>query len=711
MLDNCDLTGTRFVLWGAVERPDVTAYASAREIPVLRVEDGFVRSSDLGGRHTTALSLAIDDQGIYFDARSPSRLEILLNETDFGAIPELIEASRALLKIIRDLNVSKYNLACAQAADEVLGMQTRRRILVLGQVEADASIRCGLAAGWTDLRLIKLALEENPDAEILYKPHPDVLNGLRNNLHAMDEYTAYCRVLEGDLILGALFEHVDHVYTLTSLSGFEALIHGVAVTTIGAPFYSGWGLTDDRVQVERRKRRLTVEEVFCAAYLLYPKYLVSLDDPVRGCLATIMRIVAERRDATDSLVADVAERAECFDSHLWPATLRSDALAVALRDERNDAILARGVGRILAVDQSHHFQLFASYLICGKLRNTPAYVRLLDELRIVLPRLVFERLVSDLWSCYPDRHLLRLWASLCEQSGDVETARRALAYLADGSLTAQASMPRAVPMSGSQPDRLRMAQFELRNRRPDVALDMYLKLLLSGDLQAEMFAGIAEIAVLRKDFSAAGTILKALNVYEPRWRNGHGYLLEAKVLALDGRPSDVIAAMASACFVDPDHAESWPSYEQSIPGPLPYDDALRTAVQFFAADSVNAETRRLIEEGRIDEAEALLLTSEPGDGEFANYAVQLSEIFRVRGKLKEARRLIASVLARYPKAAVYREAVRVAQACNAREWADSLIYAAAEQGLDIGAARHHANELPARDAAGSRTPALVEFRA
>lgn len=705
MLEQLDLAGARFVLWGAVEREDVIAYASAKGIPVVRVEDGFIRSSDLGGRHTTALSLAIDDQGIYFDARSPSRLEMLLNETDFNAIPELIEESRALLKIIRDLNVSKYNLASIQAADAVLGPHIRRRVLVLGQVEADASIRCGLAAGWTDLRLIRLAMDENPHAEILYKPHPDVLNGLRKNSHAMDEYTAHCRVLEGDLILGALFEHVDHVYTLTSLSGFEALIHGVKVTTVGAPFYSGWGLTDDRTQVERRKRRLAIEEVFCAAYLLYPKYLVSLDDPVRGCLATIIRILAERGEATDALVSEVAESAELFDSHLWPATLRSDTLAISLRDERNDAILTQGIGRILEVDQGHHFQLFTSYLLCGKLRDTPSYARLLDELRIGLPRAVFERLVCDLWACYPSRHLLRLWASLCEQSGDVDTARRALAYLSDGSLTAQAGMPRAASLSGNRSDRLRLAQFELRNRRTDVALDMYLRLLLSGDLQAEVFEGVAEIALLRKDFSAAASLLKALNVYEPGWRDGHGHVLEAQALALVGRPSGVMAAMASACSVDSCHVESWPSYAGSIPGPLPYDDALRIAVQFDAADSLVGRARGLVEAGRLDEAEALLLTSEPAAGEFAEYAVQLSEVFRARGKLKDARRVIASAVSRYPKAAVYREAIRVAHACNTREWADSLMHAAIEQGLDLDKARYFGGVLAASGIVMPITPA------
>lgn len=56
------------------------------------------------------------------------------------------------------------------------------------------------------------------------------------------------------------------------LAGFEALLRGKKVTTVGAPFYSGWGLTDDRQQIARRDRKLSIEEIFAGAYILYPFY-------------------------------------------------------------------------------------------------------------------------------------------------------------------------------------------------------------------------------------------------------------------------------------------------------------------------------------------------------------------------------------------------------------------------------------------------------
>ena len=40
---------------------------------------------------------------------------------------------------------------------------------------------------------------------------------------------------------------------MTSLLGFEAMLRGVKVTTTGAPFYAGWGLTRDLGELPARR--------------------------------------------------------------------------------------------------------------------------------------------------------------------------------------------------------------------------------------------------------------------------------------------------------------------------------------------------------------------------------------------------------------------------------------------------------------------------
>ena len=64
---------------------------------------------------------------------------------------------------------------------------------------------------------------------------------------------------------------------MTSGLGFEALLRGLPVTTLGAPFYAGWGLTVDLAPVpERRRARPPPEALAWAALIGYPRYY----DPV-----------------------------------------------------------------------------------------------------------------------------------------------------------------------------------------------------------------------------------------------------------------------------------------------------------------------------------------------------------------------------------------------------------------------------------------------
>ena len=69
-------------------------------------------------------------------------------------------------------------------------------------------------------------------------------------------------------------EACDVLATLTSLSGFEALMRGKAVSVYGRPFYAGWGLTDDHAgPYPRRTRRITLDDLIHAALIDYPIYV------------------------------------------------------------------------------------------------------------------------------------------------------------------------------------------------------------------------------------------------------------------------------------------------------------------------------------------------------------------------------------------------------------------------------------------------------
>jgi hypothetical protein len=82
---------------------------------------------------------------------------------------------------------------------------------------------------------------------------------------------------------------------MTSGLGFEALIRGVPVTTLGAPFYAGWGLTTDLGEVPpRRRARPSLPALVHATLVAYPRY----HDPVTGLPCPVE--VAVERLAEDS---------------------------------------------------------------------------------------------------------------------------------------------------------------------------------------------------------------------------------------------------------------------------------------------------------------------------------------------------------------------------------------------------------------------------
>lgn len=251
-------------VWGMRAVPEV----EARGISLVRIEDGFLRSVGLGADLIRPLSWVLDRRGMYFDATCPSDLEMLLVETCFSA--DLTERAAALRKRIVSAGLTKYNIGASPWRRPT---RAGRVILVPGQVESDASIAYGAPGIKTNLSLLRAVREANPQAYVLYKPHPDVVAGLRQQGTDENDAVCWCDEIVVDAPMGHLLCAVDEVHCLTSLAGFEALLRDKKVTCYGQPFYAGWGLTLDVVPIPRRTRRLSLDELAAGALILYPRYM------------------------------------------------------------------------------------------------------------------------------------------------------------------------------------------------------------------------------------------------------------------------------------------------------------------------------------------------------------------------------------------------------------------------------------------------------
>ena len=274
------------LVWGYNRVPGLQKVVRELGLPLMRMEDGFLRSVGLGANHVLPYSLCIDSRGLYFDPRTPSDLEHILQTYDFAADPELLPRAKAARERIVETGLSKYNFPIPRRR-EPYGPKNRRRVLVIGQVEDDASIRFGAPGPITNNDLVRLARQENPEAQVIYRIHPDVLEGKRPELSDPADVKDICEISADRLALADAFDEVDQVYTITSLAGFEALMRGIPVTAVGMPFYAGWGLTDDRATCARRTRKLTLDELFAGAYILYPHYF----DPATGVPLEIEQVI------------------------------------------------------------------------------------------------------------------------------------------------------------------------------------------------------------------------------------------------------------------------------------------------------------------------------------------------------------------------------------------------------------------------------------
>ena len=239
-------------IWGYKAPEYFIEYIREQSLDIFFLEDGFIRSGPDEDSSAPPLSIVMDSQAPYFDTTRPNDLTDLIANFDFDQDGYDEALAQEMLNYYVSHRVSKYNHQPYVDVVPIYGIKNEKRILVLGQVPHDDSLKYGGGIGITLLDVVNQAISENPDAQIIVKPHPMTL-GDHSIIRTLTELD--CLILTQSIHLVDALETIDHVYTITSLGGFEALLRGIEVTTLGQPFYKNYcsNTSELKQQIDKHK--------------------------------------------------------------------------------------------------------------------------------------------------------------------------------------------------------------------------------------------------------------------------------------------------------------------------------------------------------------------------------------------------------------------------------------------------------------------------
>lgn len=203
------------------------------------------------------------------------------------------------MELIKKHHISKYNHA-PDLDKDYFSNNTEKRVLIIAQTSGDSSLEYGRGYEHSTDDMIKAALSENLDSKIYLKIHPDVLSGKKSSDIDIENISSDISIITEDVNPISLLKHFSKVYTKTSGMGFEAILCGCECVCFGMPFYAGWGITDDRLSCERRTKKLSVEEIFAGAYILYTRYVNPYTKKEIDIIKTIKTISKMKEEINES---------------------------------------------------------------------------------------------------------------------------------------------------------------------------------------------------------------------------------------------------------------------------------------------------------------------------------------------------------------------------------------------------------------------------
>lgn len=651
-------------VWSYTERgTGLENYAREKGIDLIHVENGFLAFLDNGRDHPDPYSMFFDRKGLYFNSSEASQLEDILNQASFDCCSKLMRQAHCLLNLYKSMSLGRINTVSINSVASELGVKYCKRVLVLGQRKDDILSAYGNAADWTPEKLLELAIAENPGALILFLPPRDSSEGNKKRLFPLESLRQYenVRILEQSLVLGELFAACDHVYTITSSDGFEALLHGLKVTVTGMPFYAGWGLTDDRQTNARRRRKLSIEEIFCGVFLLYQKYIIGSGDPVTDCLAAMLRIHADGRHALLDLFTEdfIAKNfASLAKSEYWPVLLRNKHLVNNAEKNRELFASVFPIRAMCKKGDPQLWQRIIAFAITGKIIGKPAFYPFICDLENHIDLKLYKEIIQKLLSVYPSDYFIYRWGQLCGKEGQPALAYEAFLQALEFDSETKFNPPVPTKKFGYM---LALARYEKDMRKLEKALEHYFTLLLSGYCAPEVLIDLAEIATLRFDFDTANRLYDTLAIMQPAFRSGWLNMQAARnAAAMPNESCLVIKYLSIACHAAVTYVCSdffgFNGNDEYFNN-MPLQEALSYIKTEARQDKISL-AYALATIGKAEKAEEILNSLDPSQANIIRYCTTKAMALTLQGKYGQAMALLLDLRKNAPFSSVYHEILR-----------------------------------------------------
>lgn len=266
-----------------VDRINVVRWGIKNKKPIYVLEAGFVSSIYPLGSKEAPISFHVDSTGsLYLDGDGCNEVVNLLNSPEDISSREKNELEK-LRKLITTNGISKYNFSKKRKSKKI-----KSKVLVIDQTKNDFSIHLAGANEGTFNSMMDMAIANHPFESISIKVHPEVLLGIREGNIDIEKYRnkENIHILSESLSPKDLFEGVEHVYTVSSTLGFEALLYGKKVHLFGKSFFGGWGLTIDYVEYNNRQRTRSIYDLMYAIYIHSTFYKdICSDGPANAFIA------------------------------------------------------------------------------------------------------------------------------------------------------------------------------------------------------------------------------------------------------------------------------------------------------------------------------------------------------------------------------------------------------------------------------------------